>query len=200
MRLAIIAATIVAFALIACNSSEKPTAGPRPGDTILETPEATESAPIGNLLTLGRAKNTLVETPEYTGVIFTRKGAFEFSFLFDPSSMGFWEPSPTDVSRAESCIRQHIESVRDNTEPDAYPQAHATFILENFGQYRRQYVGIIVGDEKRIWVNSFLAEDDSYPDWQQRPVYVLDGGNYYWEIVYVLATDECIDFHVHGEA
>jgi hypothetical protein len=199
MRFAIIAVAVAALSLVACSGRENPTAGPRPEDTPVETPESTGPLPTDSLPTFESSENTLIETPEYTGVIFTRKGALEFSFLFNQASVGFWEPSVKDVSSAERCIKQYLESMRDDPELDARPEAHAAFILENLGRYRRQYVGIVVNGERRIWINAFFAED-SYPEWQRRPVYVLDGGNYYWDIAYVLPTDACIDFHVHGEA
>jgi hypothetical protein len=60
-------------------------------------------------------------------------------------------------------------------------------------------VGIEVDGEKRIWINSFFA-DDSFPDWKRIPVDVEDGGRYFWQIEYHPLEDECTDFYVHGEA
>jgi hypothetical protein len=144
-----------------------------------------------------RPENTLIETPAYTGVIVSEAGVAEFSYIFDQDSATFWEPSVDDISRSEECVRRFLASVQDD--PNAYQKEDAAFILENLENYRRQYVGIVVDGEKRIWVNSFLA-DDSFPDWQRIPVDVDGGGNHYWQLEYLLAKDECTNFHVHGES
>jgi hypothetical protein len=174
MRFPLIAATIVALSLIACSGPEKSDSG------------------------MG-LENTLIETPEYTGVIFSENRASEWSFLFDEASTRFWEPSIDDVSSAEECIRRFLVSVQDDPKAYAFQKENAPYILENLEEYRRQYVGIVVDGEKRIWINSFFS-DDSYPDWTRSPVYVLDGGNHFWQIEYILLKDECINFYVHGEA
>jgi hypothetical protein len=197
MRLLSIAATIVALSLIACNGPAKPTSRMGPDDTLIETPEYTESSPTDAPLIPKSPENTLIETPEYTGVIFSENQAREFGFLFDEASTQFWEPSISDVSRAEKCIRQAIVSVQQD--PNAYQKEDAAFILENLKEYRRQYVGIVVDGEKRIWCNAFFF-DGSYPDWIDAPVYVLDGGRDFWQIEYVPHEDKCINFHIHGEA
>jgi hypothetical protein len=167
VRFPFIAAAILVLALIACNGPGKP------------------------------ASNTLIETPEYTGVIFSENAASKFSFFFDEASTEYWQPSIDDVSRAEKCIRQTLVSVQQD--PNAYQREDAAFILENLKEYRRQYVGIVVDGEKRIWCNAFFF-DDSYPDWINAPVYVLDGGRDFWQIEYVPHEDKCISFHIHGEA
>jgi len=197
MRLPLIAAAIVALALIACIGPEKPTSVVGPENTLTETPEYSEASPSRAPLTLICPGNTLIETPEYTGVIFSQNRASESSFLFDKASTEYWEPSINDISKAEKCIRQVLVSVQ--RDPNAYQKEDAAVILETPGEYRRQYVGIVVDGEKRIWCNSFFF-DDSFPDWERDPVYVIDGGNHYWQIEYVLPRDEWFKFHVHGEA
>ena len=86
MKLAILTITILALLLISCNGPKEPTS---------------EAGP----------ENTLIETPEYTGVIISENGASEFGYLFDQTSTGFWEPSIDDVSSAEKCIKQFLVSV-----------------------------------------------------------------------------------------
>jgi len=174
MKFALFAVTVLAFLLIACSGPEEPTLEMEP-------------------------ENKLVETPEYTGVIISKSGASEFSYLFDQASTGFWEPSIDDVSKTEKCIRQFLVSEQDDPNLDIYQQENIAFILENLGTYRRQYVGIVVDAEKRIWCNSFFS-DDSFPNWQRVPVDVDGGGNHFWQIEYNLLKDECINFHVHGES
>ena len=52
---------------------------------------------------------------------------------------------------------------------------------------------------KRIGCNLFLS-DHSFSDWERVPVYMIDGGEYFWQIEYDLRDDECLNFYVHGEA
>jgi hypothetical protein len=174
MRFPLIAASIVALSLIACSGPEKPGSG------------------MGS-------ENTLIETPEYSGVIFSESRASEFRFLFDEASTGFWEPSIHDISRAEECLTRFLVSVQDDPKLDAYQKENPAYVLRNLGKYRRQYVGIVVDGEKRVWVNSFFS-GDSFPNWTHAPVYVLDGGNDFWQIEYIPLKDECLNFYIHGEA
>jgi hypothetical protein len=167
-------ATIVVLSLISCSPPGVPTS---------------QSSP----------RNTLIESSQYIGVIFSKSNAAEWSFLFDEATTEFWEPSGDDVSRAEECIRRSLASAPHDPNLKDYEKADAAFVWENLMGYRRQYVGLIAEGEKRIWCNAFLA-DGSYPDWELHPVYVLDGGRDFWEIEYILPKDECVGFHVHGEA
>ena len=199
MRLPLIAVIVVALALIACNGPSVTTPEIGSEDTFVETPEVTEPIPSDAPMTPKSPENTLIETPRYTGVIISEDGASEFSYLFDKASTGFWEPSINDISRAEECIRQHIMSLQDNPKFDTYQKESAAFILNNLEKYRRQYVGIDVDGEKRIWCNLFFS-DDSFPDWERVPVDVDDGGKHFWQIEYDLLKDECINFYVHGES
>ena len=174
MRSQFIAATIAALSLVACSRSEMP------------------AQRVGG-------GNVLIETPEYTGVIFSKDRASEFSFLFDEASTSYWEPSVDDISRAEECVRQFLVTAEDNPNLRDYQKDDAAFVLENLARYRRQYVGIEVDGEKRIWCNLFQF-DDSTKDWRRDLVYVLDGGRDFWEIAYIPLKDECADFYVHGES
>ena len=199
MRFALVAATIVALSLVACNGPQGSDSGTGTEIPLTETHEPTESPPSGTPLTPESTENTLVETPEYTGVIFSETRAPEWGFWFDPASTGFWEPSVDDVTRAEKRIRQFLVAAQDDPDLHFYLKANAPIILEKLEEYRRQYVGIIVDGEKRIWCNFFLHVHE-FPDWKRDPVFVLDGGNAFWDIEYVLDKDECINFKVHGEA
>lgn len=190
MRFLLIASGIVVFALIACNGPGQPTAGVGPQDT--------EPPPAGATVTTQSSGNTLIETPEYTGVLISKKGASEFDYVFNEPPPEYWQPSVSDVSKAEECMKKFLVSAPDDPTLDASRKYNAVFILDNLEKYRRQYVGIVVDGEKRIWCNAFYA-DDSYPDWMRLPVWPLDGGNYHWDIEYVVPRDECINFYVHGE-
>jgi hypothetical protein len=174
MRFSWIAATIVVLSLIAC------------------------SGPFGAAFEMD-PKDLRIETPEYTGIIISEDSASEFGVLFDKGLTGFWEPSVNDAAKAEGCIRRYLVSVQDDPNLDAYQKENVVFILNNLEEYQRQYVGILVDGEKRIGCNLFLS-DHSFADWERVPVFLIDGGKYFWQIEYDLPKDECINFYIHGEA
>ena len=222
MRVPFVAAAVVAFALIACGGPATSTPGTDPEDRLTETPKYVEASPSGvapapdspqdtateaakpaeptpSVLPPSpeSSENTLIETAEYTGVIISADGVSAFGYLFDQASTEFWEPSMDDISAAEACIGQFLAAVAQDS--NAYQSEDAAFILENLGEYRRQYVGIVVEGEKRVWCNAFFSKD-SFPDWQRIPVDVDGGGNHFWQIEYDPLRDECISFHVHRQS
>jgi hypothetical protein len=199
MRFPLVAAAIVVLSLVACNGSYNFTQEPRPEGTPAETPEVTEPTPTSALPTRQSSDNTFIETPEYTGVIISENGASEFGYLFASASPEFWEASTDDIAGAEECIREFPISLQDNQQLDTYQQDNLAFIVENLEEYRRQYLGVVVDGEKRIWVNAFFS-DTSFPDWERFPVDVDGGGRNYWQIEYDLLNDECINFSVYGES
>ena len=199
MRFTLVAAAVVALSLIACNGPGEPTPEIVPEDTLTAASDDTEPSQSDAPVTPKGPENILVETPEYTGIIISEEGVSEFSYLFDTASTGFWEPSINDIPSAEECITRYIASIRDDPRLDAYQREDAAYVLENLGDYRRQYVGILVDGERRIWCNSFLS-DDSFPDWERVPVDVDGGGKHFWQIEYDLLMDECLNFYIHGES
>ena len=122
MKLPLLAAIIVVLSLIACSGSATSTPDIGPENTPAATAEGTEPPTASASPTPRTLGNTLIETPEYTGVIISENGASEFGYLLDEASTAFWEPSSDDVSRAEACIRQHLVSLQQNLDLDTYQQ------------------------------------------------------------------------------
>jgi hypothetical protein len=198
MRLPFIAVAILVLLLIACSGSQEPTSEPGRKPTPEPSKEPTPE-PSKEPTPEPSPESILIEAPEYTGVVFTKNGATKFGRRFESVSTGFWEPSIDDVSKAEECIRRFLSSVQDDPRFDSYQKEAVAYILENLEKYRRQYVGIVVDAEKRIWCNVFFFKPPG-PEWQRYLVDVDGGGRHYWQIEYVLLKDECINFHVHGES
>jgi len=70
--------------------------------------------------------------------------------------------------------------------------------VEHPARYYRQYVGIIVGKRKLIYVNAFC--DDKPPSyWRERAVNVCDGGCS-WGVVYDIVTGEFSELELNGVA
>jgi hypothetical protein len=51
------------------------------------------------------------------------------------------------------------------------------------GSYFRQYVGVVVGGRKLVYINAFRSDDD-HPNWPRSAVSVCDGGSDYWGALY----------------
>ena len=73
-------------------------------------------------------------------------------------------------------------------------------IVEKIDRYRRQFVGLLVGGEKVVWVNYFLDESGSFKSWKTSIVRVKDGGPHFFELKISLRSATCYDLYIHGEA
>ena len=77
--------------------------------------------------------------------------------------------------------------------------------IENPSRYYRQYVGIVVGERKLIYLNAFCEKPEDVVvvqggDWRQRPIDVCDGGDCFWSAVYDPVSGEFSDLQVNGIA
>jgi hypothetical protein len=77
--------------------------------------------------------------------------------------------------------------------------------ISNPSRYYRQYVGIVVGDRKLIYLNAFCDKPEDVVvrqdgDWRQHPVDVCDGGDCFWSAVYDPLSGEFSDLQVNGVA
>jgi hypothetical protein len=77
---------------------------------------------------------------------------------------------------------------------------HIGQILEHLAAYRRQYVGIIVQGEKRLFVNCFRGDPQQHSAWRQQLVDVDDGGLYYWRIQYRVDRKRFLDVDINSDA
>ena len=73
------------------------------------------------------------------------------------------------------------------------------YILLDLPRYKRQYVAMMNKEgEKIVWVNAFC--DDWDQNWRKELMFVLDGGNCYFNLKINLTTRTCFDLWVNGEA
>lgn len=71
--------------------------------------------------------------------------------------------------------------------------------LEHPEAFYRQYVGIVVGKRKLIYINAF-CEKSAGVDWHTSLISVCDGGSCFWGAVYDPATGEFSDLQMNGMA
>jgi len=66
-------------------------------------------------------------------------------------------------------------------------------------KYKRQYIAVINSKgEKEVWVNCFC--DTWKKNWRKELIFVLDGGNCYFNLKINLTKGEYYDLMVNGDA
>jgi hypothetical protein len=102
-----------------------------------------------------------------------------------------WRPTPADVQALESRL-DRISLLRS-----------AGLItgkqIEKPSRYYRQYVGIMVGERKLIYLNAFCEKPEDVVvrqggDWRKSPIDVCDGGDCFWSAVYDPSSGEFLTY------
>ncbi|HEX5233767.1 MAG TPA: hypothetical protein VFW25_00410 [Silvibacterium sp.] len=94
---------------------------------------------------------------------------------------GNWKPNKADIDGLEAKLSTISGMKAERWEPSLH--------IEHPEQYFKQYVAVIRGGEKLIYVNAF-CEDPPPADWRRRLVVVLDGGTCFWQALYDPSTRE----------
>jgi hypothetical protein len=103
-----------------------------------------------------------------------------------------WTPTAADVAQLEADLPAFLQGAQDEwlrTDPP---------IWERASDYMRQYLGIVEDDTQLIYANFFCAAD--HDDWRTTFVFVMDGGDCYFQLKYNPQTREFSAFSVNGEA
>jgi len=101
-----------------------------------------------------------------------------------------WQPLEADVRSMESRLSR-ISQLRSQV-------GGVGIGIKNPDRYYRQYVGVLVGKHKFIFINAFCNERPP-PDWRRRPVDKCDGGCD-WGVVYDTISGEFSDLQINGVA
>ena len=105
----------------------------------------------------------------------------------------YWTPSEDDVLALENGLGSYLEqtnSERFNQQP--FP------IWERLDEYNRQYIGILLDGKKVIYANYFC--DSIQTDWRKDFVFVMDGGDCFFQFKYDVDSAEFFDLQVNGNA
>lgn len=104
---------------------------------------------------------------------------------------GYWTPSEEDVLKLEGQLAAFLSqnSTAFQRQPPVWEQ------LEN---YKRQYAGVTIQGRRVIYGNFFCSEDGM--DWKEDWVFVLDGGDCYFQLQFDVESGTFSKLTVNGEA
>lgn len=126
----------------------------------------------------------IFKTDGFEGVIFPAS-YYVSDNICGAEVQGRWDPTEEDVRAAEKIIKSYIKKAA----PDVY---------RKLSRYKRQYVGYInKKEEKIIWINCFISGEE---DWDKDLIFVMDGGNDFFNVKVNLNTKQAFGFFVNGEA
>lgn len=104
---------------------------------------------------------------------------------------GYWTPYGEDILNLEgeldSFLREHSDQFR--RQPPVW---------EQLDQYKRQYVGVVVNGKQIIHGNFFCT--DTGMDWKKDWVFVMDGGDCFFQLQYDVESETSMNLRVNGDA
>ena len=135
---------------------------------------------------------TTVNTDGVEGVIFPASKADFVAFESGRKDLQYWTPTKSDITAAMPRIKEFLVK-------------QAPTIANKLQKYRCQYFGIVVEGKKIIYCNffyrdGFFQRGGHDKAWQTKPVFVFDGGDWYFQLEYDTESKQCINFQVNGEA
>ena len=113
------------------------------------------------------------------------------TFVGNDQIAEYWTPTESDIRALENGLSTYLEN-----NPDRFNEH--TPVWERLDEYNRQYIGIILDGKKIIYANYFC--DSSGMDWRKDFVFVLDGGDCYFQFKYDPNSGEFFDLQVNGVA
>jgi hypothetical protein len=133
----------------------------------------------------GAAVYTPVGSGAFDGVIVPEQDAD----ALDPRADGYWTPGEEDVLALEAGLTEYLRAAAQQRSPDLW-QEQVT--------YKRQYAGLIRDGHRLIYASFFCATVDS--TWRQQVLFVMDGGDCYFQLTFDVERRTYGDLMVNGEA
>ena len=103
----------------------------------------------------------------------------------------FWTPTESQVRDLEQRLPDFLKS---STEP------RANLIQPKLAGYKRQYFGFTIVGKRQILLNAFCDAGGPKDYWRSQVVFVLDGGECYFQASYDPATKSFTSLSINGEA
>jgi hypothetical protein len=119
--------------------------------------------------------NQRITTESYDGVIFTQGNAENagLNVLFNDPIEHYWTPTAEDVADLETRLLPYLNQT--------IPEGDWRYgVQDSLSDYKRQYIGAVKANDPYIWANFFCVDD--FDDWQNRLVFVMDGGQCFFNV------------------
>ena len=113
-------------------------------------------------------------------------------FVEDGQTADYWSPSENDVLTLEDRLDVYLQNNSDRFNKQKSP------IGARLDEYDRQYIGIVLNGNQIIFANYFCESLET--DWRKDFVFVLDGGDCFFQFKYDVNSAEFFDLQVNGEA
>jgi hypothetical protein len=98
-----------------------------------------------------------------------------------PTFEGTWTTTEADVRTMEA--RFHDLESLDGSQNDAR-KGIVEVHVERPARFYRQYVGLVIGGERSIYINASAFKNGAGDKWMISPFAVCDGGVFYWGVLY----------------
>jgi hypothetical protein len=156
-----------------------------PGSAKFETVVNAQSSPPANAKEsiTNEKESRIVKTDKFEGIICSNFSEWGFVNRSD----SFWVPTKDQILEAEQAIERYLKDK---------PPTRSPKLWQKLTNYKRQYVGIVVDGQKRIYCN-FYCGSESLSD---KPVSVSDGGDCYFQVEYDIEDTTIYNLMVNGEA
>lgn len=174
-RLALATLGVAAVAVAACTAPPAPTAPEPPRPDAATTGEPQEETSIVKLSGAG-----------YEGVVVPAAEGTRFFHALTGESVEAWTPAQSDVEALEAALPAFLQSTPHHGRPD---------LATRVATYRRQYVGVVQGGRRLIYVNAFCDRPER---WEREPVGVDDGGDCYFQVFWAPAPGTFERLTVNG--
>lgn len=129
-------------------------------------------------------------------VIFSAEQSSEWKigswFTQNSEDMEYWTPTEENVLAVEKELASYLQE-----NPDQFYET-GTPVWEKLDEYNRQYIGIILDGKQIIYANYFC--DSVETNWRKDFVFVMDGGDCFFQFKYDVETAEFFDLQINGVA
>jgi hypothetical protein len=132
-----------------------------------------------------RSAYTAVGDGSFEGVIVPERDAGGI----DPQAQGYWTPAERDVLALESGLAAFLRASAPARSPDLW---------EKQPTYKRQYFGLIRDGRRLVYASFFCSVQGD--DWRSQALFVMDGGDCFFQLTYDVERGVYGDLMVNGDA
>lgn len=104
---------------------------------------------------------------------------------------GYWTPTGEDILLLEKALPSFLQenSTSFRREPAVW---------EQLDTYKRQYAGVVMNGRKIIYGNFFCSDPGT--DWKKEWIFVMDGGDCFFQLQFDIASRAFSGLMVNGDA